>query len=61
MLAIVSIHAPTRGATKTVLRYSKESLCFNPRPHEGSDLKEPLETLEKEGFNPRPHEGSDQI
>ena len=34
---IVSIHAPTRGATFYALIPRKCFTCFNPRSHEGSD------------------------
>ena len=34
---IVSIHAPTRGATPCSYLASNRTACFNPRSHEGSD------------------------
>ena len=37
----VSIHAPTRGATKMVCRVDYRG-CFNPRTHEGCDLSHSL-------------------
>ena len=35
---IVSIHAPTRGATRPSSAIRRLQRCFNPRSHEGSDL-----------------------
>ena len=35
--ALVSIHAPTWGATNIVSKVIITSLCFNPRSHMGSD------------------------
>ena len=34
---IISIHAPTRGATQTDRIRDRQSYNFNPRSHEGSD------------------------
>ena len=34
---LVSIHAPTRGATRCRPPWDNSALCFNPRSHEGSD------------------------
>ena len=57
--SVVSIHAPARGATKTIHNIRPHTACFNPRSHEGSDT-ELLEEKEDEiSFNPRSHEGSD--
>ena len=36
-LALISIHAPTRGATTLTVTVAMLSLNFNPRSHEGSD------------------------
>ena len=33
----ISIHAPTRGATRTRTTISQEKMYFNPRSHERSD------------------------
>ena len=33
----VSIHAPTKGATKRLYCFRFLNACFNPRSHEGSD------------------------
>ena len=35
----ISIHAPTKGATATVHPYRQICKNFNPRSHEGSDIK----------------------
>ena len=54
----VSIHAPTRGAT--FLPHGFPCIKgFNPRSHEGSDLRDIIIFLFKRCFNPRSHEGSD--
>ena len=37
-LASVSIHAPTKGATRTSHAYPYSTVRFNPRSHEGSDI-----------------------
>ena len=36
---MVSIHAPTKGATRIIAEILYKQTCFNPRSHEGSDLK----------------------
>ena len=36
--AVVSTHAPTKGATYQFDVPAKED-CFNPRPHEGGDSR----------------------
>ena len=38
----ISIHAPTRGATRTASSVLCVRLNFNPRSHEGSDARRPL-------------------
>ena len=45
LLHIVSIHAPTRGATKPTRCVRLLSRCFNPRSHEGSDCLNPRDVL----------------
>src|SRR6266545_4825369 len=35
----VSIHAPARGATRIVMSSPPFSICFNPRPRTGSDMR----------------------
>ena len=51
-VAVVSIHAPTRGATGDSLTKLAHSVGFNPRPHAGGDSG-------WRTFNPRPHAGGD--
>ena len=34
---VISIHAPTRGATFTQMMQAANMMNFNPRSHEGSD------------------------
>ena len=38
---LVSIHAPTRGATTFAVDMCRKALCFNPRAHTGRDLRRP--------------------
>ena len=57
---IVSIHAPTRGATSWGFRLWTVFPCFNPRAHEGRDLHYLLLLLLYDSFNPRAHEGRDR-
>ena len=38
----ISIHAPTRGATRQTLSLTLEFFYFNPRSHERSDILPPL-------------------
>ena len=56
---IISIHAPTRGATKTDLKKYLPLCHFNPRSHERSDLAVKTVTQSASYFNPRSHERSD--
>ena len=55
----ISIHAPTRGATQTTTAQSSRIHHFNPRSHEGSDLRQIIASRSLAYFNPRSHEGSD--
>ena len=55
----VSIHAPTRGATRGCQRPSCSSWCFNPRTHSGCDVPLPTLKYAPPGFNPRTHSGCD--
>ena len=57
---VISIHAPTRGATSLKATEYKLSIDFNPRSHERSDTDEWLYDEEYLNFNPRSHERSDQ-
>ena len=59
-VGLVSIHAPTRGATKMVCRVDYRG-CFNPRTHEGCDSGDAMPDIKAIGFNPRTHEGCDTI
>ncbi len=43
----ISIHAPTRGATSAVLLLPVATSNFNPRSHEGSDLRQSASTCQK--------------
>ena len=56
---LISIHAPTRGATLPRLRLNGLLGYFNPRSHEGSDNVVPFAVFPPTNFNPRSHEGSD--
>ena len=56
---VISIHAPTRGATLGQINLSEPHTDFNPRSHEGSDLECQKSWEPKNYFNPRSHEGSD--
>ena len=56
---LVSIHAPTRGATIAFLSFLLSYSCFNPRTHEGCDFPTTPEPTSTPCFNPRTHEGCD--
>ena len=58
---IVSIHAPTRGATKTLVSLIWALRSFNPRTHEGCDTFHCVTSQVCLCFNPRTHEGCDRI
>ena len=56
---VVSIHAPTRGATSHDC-YSPFSVsCFNPRTHTGCDGHTDSKPINTARFNPRTHTGCD--
>ena len=55
----ISIHAPTRGATRYRQVCVRPVSNFNPRSHEGSDASHILSKRLCINFNPRSHEGSD--
>ena len=59
-LNVISIHAPTWGATGCFCPPCKAGTHFNPRPHMGSDDISPLSKCILINFNPRPHMGSDR-
>ena len=56
---VISIHAPTRGATSLKATEYKLSIDFNPRSHERSDSISTSRTKLLQNFNPRSHERSD--
>ena len=56
---VISIHAPTRGATRYTLRIVTMILHFNPRSHERSDEDSQKAIMQILNFNPRSHERSD--
>ena len=56
----ISIHAPTRGATRCELIFRQIRCNFNPRSHTGSDLPGITDLSTRIDFNPRSHTGSDQ-
>ena len=55
----ISIHAPTRGATSSVVCLNSSMRNFNPRSHERSDSSRRSNHKCKANFNPRSHERSD--
>ena len=57
----ISIHAPTRGATSSVVCLNSSMRNFNPRSHERSDSSRRSNHKCKANFNPRSHERSDDI
>ena len=57
--ALVSIHAPARGATCRAVRSAPEGSSFNPRPREGGDGRLLHYQQTDKCFNPRPREGGD--
>ena len=58
--AVISIHAPTKGATAFLNFDNPVIVNFNPRSHEGSDIPVKNITAYPTDFNPRSHEGSDR-
>ena len=58
--SVVSIHAPTRGATLCNPSYLAACCCFNPRTHTGCDIESMTVLKGASGcFNPRTHTGCD--
>ena len=55
----VSIHAPTRGATRYLQLSYWHPRCFNPRTHAGCDEYARLIQYTAQSFNPRTHTGCD--
>ena len=58
---LVSIHAPTRGATPPAPSSLCSFLCFNPRTHTGCDIFNQRLWLYRKSFNPRTHTGCDMV
>ena len=58
-LRLVSIHAPTRGATYRGRGIKVLPPCFNPRAHAGRDGNSRLSPYTQIRFNPRAHAGRD--
>ncbi|XOQ25356.1 MAG: hypothetical protein ACFWTM_03300 [Mitsuokella multacida] len=59
VLLNISIHAPTKGATLYYASPSAYVQDFNPRTHEGCDLRLQQRQARQMHFNPRTHEGCD--
>ena len=59
MLLIISIHAPTRGATKPLVMEYTTPADFNPRSYKRSDKVLPCLLLIGRYFNPRSYKRSD--
>ncbi len=60
LMQVVSIHAPTRGATVSMWVSSIYLYSFNPRPHAGGDMESVTPQTQRVSFNPRPHAGGDE-
>ena len=59
---IVSIHAPTWGATYINICTFAVAGCFNPRTHMGCDnVVAIIVSVKADGFNPRTHMGCDCV
>ena len=56
----ISIHAPTRGATKSSLKWMISVYDFNPRSYKRSDKTEMVKAVRWISFNPRSYKRSDQ-
>ena len=57
---VISIHAPTRGATRSRF-FVTIKVDFNPRSHERSDQDSMQSVRSRHHFNPRSHERSDKV
>ena len=55
----ISIHAPTRGATKSSLKWMISVYDFNPRSYKRSDKTEMVKAVRWISFNPRSYKRSD--
>ena len=58
---IVSIHAPTRGATYVMVTPFLMDVSFNPRTHTGCDQSLHTYGTQPYRFNPRTHTGCDSV
>ena len=56
---IISIHAPTRGATDKAVEGILNILNFNPRSYKRSDINRHTRCLWRINFNPRSYKRSD--
>ena len=56
---LVSIHAPTRGATPVESEPNNFETGFNPRTHTGCDTAKGISNTREQSFNPRTHTGCD--
>ena len=61
MITRISIHTPTKGATKMEKTHHARLFHFNPHSHEGSDPKCWIQSTIRRNFNPHSHEGSDAL
>ena len=61
LLALISIHAPAKGATFQPGLSASQDGHFNPRSREGSDFCKFIICRAYHDFNPRSREGSDFI
>ena len=56
----VSIHAPTKGATKKLQRFFRWTMVSIHAPTKGATPASPVRLSMCSRFNPRSHEGSDE-
>ena len=61
LLLVVSIHAPTRGATQNFFKRLRKKFGFNSRTHAGCDAASAQRVLSLFRFNSRTHAGCDRI
>ena len=59
LVDLVSIHAPTRGATLQITLSNIRQGRFNPRTHTGCDIVKIKFAVRTFSFNPRTHTGCD--
>ena len=58
-LSLISIHAPTRGATLREDSVSHGKMNFNPRSYKRSDQRLGVSFYDSSDFNPRSYKRSD--